>query len=82
LRPEPHVSISYWINESTSENEEELRQFLNDNPAGDASVWWDIPIHFRDTDETLVETIVRLTFEVKEESMSFCAVPYTQKSDI
>jgi hypothetical protein len=62
-----------------------LLQFLrdvekHDDPLQNAAlIWWDIPIKFRDTDESVKEEITRLCFDVERGVLYATVPPYTER---
>jgi hypothetical protein len=56
-----------------------LWEFFHDSDPEAALVWFDVIIECRDTNESLVETLVRIAFDIQAKSLRACAVPYTQK---
>jgi cell division protein FtsB len=62
-----------------------LMKFLNDierhdDPLNDAAlIWWDIPIKFRDTDESVKEELTRLCFDVERNFLYATVPPYTER---
>jgi hypothetical protein len=54
-----------------------LLDFLLDNDEDAAMVWFDVTLECRDTDESLIETMVRIVYDVRENILAVRAVPYT-----
>ncbi len=59
-----------------------LWEFFHDSDPESAIVWFDTTIVCRDTNESIVETMVRIMFDLEAKRLEVCAVPYTQKPPI
>ena len=64
LGPGDTTPITYAIDQH-GQDQRMLCEFLGDNPPGAALVWGDIPISFRDTDESTGSDVVRLCFDIQ-----------------
>ena len=57
-------------------------KFLHDVNPDSALVWFDVTLECRDLNETLVETLVRICFDVESNALYATAVPYTLKKPV
>jgi hypothetical protein len=78
LHPGKSQAIAYWVSESKLSNDQALRAFLNNHTEDAALIWFDTPIKFRDTDESVSEHNVRICFDVEADVLYVAAVPWTQ----
>ena len=78
LAPGDTRPVTYEIDQHGAD-QRILCEFVGDNPPGSALVWWDIPISFRDTDESTGADVVRLCFDIQSGVLYSTAVPYTER---
>lgn len=83
--PGEEFSTYYYVDDSPVQNLQMLHKFLNDNevhkdPLYNAAFeWFDVPIEFRDMDESICQQLVRFCFDVETKSLRAAGVPYTAK---
>lgn len=82
LHPGKSQVIAYWVSESKLSNDQALREFLNNHSEDAALIWFDTPIKFRDTDESVSEHNVRICFDVETDVLYVAAVPWTQNPPV
>lgn len=88
LEPNTESAVCIGVNDSWDPNylvQDMLLKFLNDNPTADdplqraAFIWFDVPIKFRDMDESAGDAVVRFCFDVERKALGASAVPYTER---
>jgi hypothetical protein len=92
LPPTESSPVNFWVTDSSVRellpilnDSRMLAEFVADNPSSDdpakntALTWWDIPIRFRDTDESVQVELVRLCYDVESGVLYATAPPYTER---
>lgn len=78
LKPQAEESLGFWVTEGWNK-EATLASFLSDHSADAALIWWDINIKYRDMDESEMEEIVRLCYDVQTDVLYGTDAPYTAR---
>ena len=79
LEPSSSLSLPFEVRKVHTENSATLDDFLYDTRDGTYVTWYDFKIHFRDTDDSAKEEMMRLSYWPGSCVFNSSEVPYTRK---